>query len=190
MAMVRRATVAGVALAAVVSGWPSAAAAEPAPRPDRAALVDVVADRLATADVVAAVKWRSGAPVDDPVREAQVVDTAVTTGGRLGLDAARVTTVVRDQIEVGKAVQRTLIALWRTAPATAPTAPPDLTAVRPRITVLTDDLVTGLARDDAALRGPRCPADLAKAVIATTRRDHSDPLHAVALAAATRSLCR
>lgn len=180
---------AALVTSALVTSTPPAAAG---PRPDAllTTLTGVVADRLATADTVAAAKRRTGTPVDDPAREAQVIAAAVAGGRVVGLDPARVTTVVRDQIEVGKAVQRTLIVLWRTVPATAPTVPVDLALVRPRITALTGHLVTALARDDAVLRSPDCRADLTRAVAITTTTHRLDPLHAVALAAASRSLCR
>ena len=175
--------------AALVATAPSAAAT-PHRHVTLGALTEIVADRLATADTVAAAKWRTGTPVDDPAREAEVIAAAVAAGRTAGLDPARVTTVVRDQIEVGKAVQRTLLALWRTVPATAPTAPADLADVRPRITTLTGDLVSGLARDDATLWAPGCTAEVAAAVATTTATHRLDPLHAVALASASRSLCR
>lgn len=177
-------------VAALVATAPSAAAT-PHRHVPLGALTGIVADRLATADTVAAAKWRTGTPVDDPAREAQVVAAAVAAGRTAGLDPARVTSVVRDQIEVGKAVQRTLLVLWRTVPATDPTSPAaDLADVRPRITALTGDLVSGLARDDTALRAPGCLAEVAAAVATTTATHRLDPLHAVALASASRSLCR
>ncbi|MDI9929296.1 gamma subclass chorismate mutase AroQ [Rhodococcus sp. IEGM 1354] len=167
----------------------AATSAAETPAENLQSLTDVLADRLATADSVAAVKWKTGGPVSDPEREAQVIDAAQNAAIGLGLAPERAGTVVRDQIEVGKAIQSLRLAQWHADPADAPDAPADLAPIRERITALTSAVVTQLASNAQALRSPTCYTDLVQAVVATNTAHDSDIVHAAALVAASRSLC-
>jgi len=152
-------------------------------------LTDVLAERLATADTVAAVKWRTGSPVADPARETQVIAATQRAAIVLGITPERAGTFVRDQIDVGKVIQSIVLARWHADPATAPTAPEEIAPIRERITALTSAAITHLRANASALRAPTCPLDLTHAIIATNTRRHTDTVHAAALAAASRSLC-
>jgi chorismate mutase-like protein len=108
-------------------------------------IVEAVALRLTTADTVAASKWRSNAPIDDPAREERVLASVTAQALDEGLDAARVHQIFRDQIEANKDVQRALFAWWSVSPGSAPAIGPDLSQVRPVI----DRQNTRISRSDA-----------------------------------------
>jgi chorismate mutase-like protein len=76
-------------------------------------LVETSARRLAFAEQVALAKWDSGTPVEDAVREAQVIASATKAGESRGLDPAWVSNFFRAQIEANKLIQYSLSADWR-----------------------------------------------------------------------------
>lgn len=152
-------------------------------------LVDAAAQRLQTADPVAATKWLSGAPVTDPARVAQVLGSMARDAEAQGLPAEYARTVFGDQIDANEAIQYSRFSWWKLDPAAAPAAAPDLEASRARIDALNQQIVTGLAQQWQLLHSPECPVrlDAAKAAVAGARQ--LDPLHRQALDAATRSYC-
>src|SRR5262245_46947283 len=123
----RRALVAGAAATALLTGTGGAVAAPAAPSvtaqaaPPAAAhspygqlrpLAALSAERLAAGDLVAAAKWGTGAPIDDPVRERQVLDAVAAQARQLGADPAATVRIFRDQMEASKVLQRGLHRLW------------------------------------------------------------------------------
>lgn len=156
-------------------------------------LVELVADRLDTADAVAAAKWAaaggSDPVIDDPAREAEVYDAMARRGAAAGLPESWVRQVFFGQIEASKMVQRGLIARWRFDPAAAPVTPPDLAAVRPRIDRVNIEIVDQLARYRAELSGPDCAVRLAHSVFGLFGAGRGDALHRVVLVRATAALC-
>ncbi|MFC7648042.1 chorismate mutase [Streptosporangium lutulentum] len=83
--------------------------------------------RILLADKVAAAKFGTDQPIDDPARERQVLDQVTSLSDRMGLNPAAGLRFFRDQIEAGKVVQRGLYARWTTRPSCArpngPTSP-------------------------------------------------------------------
>ncbi|MFJ6390702.1 chorismate mutase [Streptomyces sp. NPDC091972] len=70
---------------------PGSAAAAPTPTAGRTALypvADLAAERLTTADLVAAAKWGTDSPIDDPTREQQVLDDVAARAELLGADTS------------------------------------------------------------------------------------------------------
>ena len=61
-------------------------------------LVDTAAQRLATADPVAAFKWIDGGPITDTTRANQVLDNVGADATAHGVDPAYVRTIFTDQI--------------------------------------------------------------------------------------------
>ncbi|RJO77045.1 gamma subclass chorismate mutase AroQ [Nocardia panacis] len=188
------ASVAAALLASVVGsaavGSAGLARAEASGSLDR--LVGLVADRLDTADSVAAAKWASAgadAAVDDPAREAQVYAAMTRLGAASDLPENWVGQVFFGQIEASKTVQRGLLLRWRFDPARAPAAPPDLSAVRPRIDGLNAEIVAELAAHRAELAAPDCAQRLARSVFEAFASRPGDALHRVALVRATVVLC-
>ena len=124
-------------------------------------LTDLFAERLLVADKVAAAKYGTATPIDDPVREKAILDDVAARAVPLGLDPDAVTAVFRDQIEANKLVQRGLYARWDAHPQERPTERPDLVKeVRPVLDRITTRLLTALQETElAAGRGVvRAPA--------------------------------
>ncbi|MGK3942790.1 chorismate mutase [Streptomyces canus] len=180
----------GPAVAVPVSGTP---AAPRAAAPDLSVLhpvVELASARLATADLVAAAKWGTDSPIDDPAREQQVLDNVAAQAQQLGADPDEIRVVFRDQIEANKMVQRGLFQRWTDHPDQAPTTRPDLSVVRQEINRITGALVQALA-DSSAARGTfACRPELALAAFQVHHEDHLDTLHTRALVRALPSVCR
>lgn len=175
----------------VVLGGSIPAAAQPADPPNRAVdvLIELTRARLATADDVAAAKWGTPTPIDDPAREAHVYRQMAALGAAHGVSADRITSVFVGQIEASKLIQHGLHAQWRVVPTSAPTTRPDLTAVRPVIDGLGVAIVNQLATHRTLLHGKACGAAVADGAIQVIRRTHADPLHGAALLRAVAPLC-
>jgi len=72
----------------------------------------ISARRLAIAEQVALAKWASDATVEDRPREADVVVSPVKVGKSRSLDRTFVANFFKDQIEVNKVIQYSLLAAW------------------------------------------------------------------------------
>ncbi|MET7801958.1 chorismate mutase [Streptomyces decoyicus] len=152
-------------------------------------LTELSAQRLATGDLVAAAKWGTGGPIDDPAREREVLDAVAEQARRLGADPAATVRIFRDQIEASKVVQRGLHRRWHADPAQAPTARPDLNEVRKEINRINGELVRAIARSPHARSAPYCAPLLTVAAAHVRQERHLDGLHTVALARSLRSVC-
>ncbi|MCP9210596.1 chorismate mutase [Streptomyces cucumeris] len=196
----RRALIAAVTtalLATGVTGATGAVAAPAATARDRTAaapsrllpLVERSAERLLTADEVAAAKWGTDSPVDDPARERQVLEDVARQATELGGDPAATVRIFRDQIEANKVVQRALLRRWDADPSRAPAERPDLSRVRREINRINGELVRAIADSAAARTAPSCAGRLAAGALATVREKRLDVLHTAALARALPSVC-
>jgi chorismate mutase len=157
-----------------------------------ARLVDLAAQRLTTADTVAAAKWASGGSISDPAREKVVLDAASAGSAQRGLDvhdSAEVAQVFRDQIEANKAVQYGLFSDWSADPVHVPAEAPDLAQVRPVLDGITGQLLDALAAFRAVRSDPGCPATLRGVAEGVEHNRRLDDLHRRGLARAVRSLC-
>ncbi|MEU6125165.1 chorismate mutase [Streptomyces sp. NPDC047123] len=152
-------------------------------------LAELSAQRLATADLVAAAKYGTGSPVDDPAREQQVLDTVAAQATEAGADPEVTVRIFRDQIEANKVVQRGLFRHWDADPSQAPTERPDLAEVRAEINRVNAELVRGIAASTGARTAPYCGLMLAAAADGVRRADRLDALHTVALGRSLRSVC-
>lgn len=138
------------------------------------------------ADKVAAAKFGTPSPIDDPVREQQILDSVAG----LGPDSSVAVRFFRDQIEANKVVQRGLYARWTEHPGTRPPGRPDLgTEVRPVIDRLNAGLLTELASTRDARARRSCDARLAVTVRLVATRRGLDRLHSGALSESVRSAC-
>nr|WP_090342937.1 chorismate mutase [Mycolicibacterium malmesburyense]CRL73602.1 chorismate mutase [Mycolicibacterium malmesburyense] len=153
-------------------------------------LVDTAAQRLATADPVAAAKWINGGPITDTQRAGAVLDAAAADASAHGIDQAYVRAIFADQIDATEGVQYTRFGQWKFDPATAPTAAPDLSQSRSQIDGFNKIMVDEIARQWNSLHSSTCTVDLGTAVDAVANERQLDPLYRTALAAATRSYCR
>lgn len=144
------------------------------------ALVRLAAQRLLLADKVAAAKFGTDIPIEDPVREAQLLETVQRLSLKAGLDPEVCVRFFADQIEANKIVQCKLHELWRTRPELRPRRRPDLgREVRPRLDELTHEMVAELARAATAGPGSPDPHSLEQTL---------DSLHVEALKVAMRSV--
>ncbi|WP_037316807.1 chorismate mutase [Amycolatopsis orientalis] len=153
-------------------------------------LTDLSAQRVEIADKVAAAKFGTPSPIDDPAREQQILDSVAAKAPGLGLDAGDAVRFFRDQIEANKLVQRGLYARWTEDPGSRPPERPDLaTEVRPVIDRLNAGLLTELAQTRDARARRSCEARLGVTVRLVDARRELDRLHSAALGDAVRSAC-
>ncbi|MGW1954923.1 chorismate mutase [Streptomyces sp. NPDC001920] len=184
--------------AAVVclAGAAPAAAHHPAPAraasvaPGLAPLTDLFTERLLLADKVAAAKYGTDKPIDDPVREQQILADAGARATGLGLDAGEVRSVFRDQIEANKLVQRALYARWDAHPGERPTERPDLVKeVRPELDRITTELLGALVRTQRLRAAPSCGPLLGVAAARSAYGRGLDVPHVAGLVRALPSVC-
>ena len=118
------------------AGGPARAAAATGTIADRIsldALVVVAARRLVLGVDVAAAKFLSGQPIDDHVREREILESMASGLKRAGPRHAPGMEFVRDQIEANKVVQRGLHRHWADHPEEFAAMRRDLTAeLRPQ----------------------------------------------------------
>jgi chorismate mutase len=152
-------------------------------------LVDTAAQRLATADPVAATKWINGGPITDSQRADQVLDAVGADASAHGVDAGYVRTIFTDQIAATEGVEYTLFGQWKFAPTTAPTTAPDLANSRAAIDGFNKTMVDEIALQWNSLHSPGCSAELQDATDTVATARGLDPLYRQALSSATKSYC-
>jgi len=155
-------------------------------------LVETSAQRLAIAEQVALAKWDSGAPVEDPSREAQVIATATKAGEEKGLDGDAVSKFFRAQIEANKLVQYSLLAEWRRA-GNAPSHKPVNLAntIRPELDRIETQLIEELTKTKMIRASSSCGTETAKEVgkYVSAHKDAFTQLEAIALDRAMAGAC-
>lgn len=155
-----------------------------------APLTDLFAERLLVADKVAAAKYGTDKPIDDPVREQQILADVSARAVGLGLDPEAVAAVFRDQIEANKVVQRGLYARWDAHPELRPTERPDLVKeIRPILDRITTELLDALKETERVRAGHGCEPQLALAAARSAYERHLDVLHLAGLGRAVPSVC-
>ncbi|KUO02482.1 chorismate mutase [Streptomyces caeruleatus] len=153
-------------------------------------LTDLFAERLLIADKVAAAKYGTDKPIDDPVREQQILDDVAARATGLGLDPDAVQAVFRDQIEANKLVQRGLYARWDAHPAERPAERPDLVKeVRPVLDRITTELLDTLKETQRLRTSPSCGPLLYVAAAWSAYGHELDVLHLKGLQRAVPSVC-
>lgn len=175
--------------AATAATWPAAVADRPTAAGPLGPLTDLVIQRLQVSDQVAAAKFGTGQPIDDPVREQQELAQVRQDAMTLGIDPDATVRFFQDQIAASKVVQRGLFALWTAHPNLAPTSRPDLTVIRAELDRLTTELLSQLVDVKNLQDGHGCRFALAEARITGEIVDHLDRLHRRALAVALESVC-
>jgi chorismate mutase len=175
------------AVAVLVSGATVSRADAPGPL---VALVDAAAQRLQTADAVAAAKWTAGGAIEDPARERQVLDAVTATARERGADPGYVERIFRDQIDATVAVEYALFSDWKFEPAGAPVTAPNLADSRVAIDGFNQTMVNEIVVQSDSLRSPSCADDLRAARDAVVAARGLDDLYQRGLASATRSYCR
>ncbi|MCX2929588.1 chorismate mutase [Mycobacterium sp. CVI_P3] len=180
-----RGTVAMMAVLAVATATPAQAdSSEPL-----FDLVDAAAQRLQTADAVAANKWLTGGPITDPARVEQVLAAVSSDAESRGLATDYATTAFTNQINATEAIEYSRFAGWKFDPAGAPSSAPDLSASRSVIDGLNHQMVEQMAAQWALLNSPGCRSALDAAKNAVADQRQFDDLYRTALDVATRSYC-
>ena len=154
-----------------------------------AALVDAAAQRLQTADPVAATKWINGGSIEDPPRVAQVLTAVASDAAGRGVDSGYVRRIFTDQIDATTGIEYIRFGQWKLDPASAPGAAPDLTASRDAIDRLNTDMVEQIALQWPVLHSPDCRRTLDEAGAAVAEARMLDPLYQQALDFSTHSYC-
>lgn len=153
-------------------------------------LTDLAAQRVQIADKVAAAKFGTSSPIDDPVREQQIYDSVSAQAPALGLDPADAVRFFKAQVEANKVVQRGLYARWTAHPGEAPMTRPDLaTEVRPEIDRLNSSLLAELAETRSLRSSISCGWQQPVAARLVDIVRELDTLHARALDAAVAVTC-
>lgn len=187
-------TTTAVATVLLVGAGTGTARAVPAGRPgpytSLSPIAELSARRLATADLVAAAKWGTGSPVDDPVRERQVLDAVARKARELGAEQAATVRIFRDQIEAHKDVQRALHRRWDAYPSEAPSVRPDLAEVRTEINRVNGALVRVIARSARDRGAPYCGAVLLASAVRVGGQLRLEAAHMTALNRSLGSVCR
>ncbi|PZG16923.1 chorismate mutase AroQ, gamma subclass [Nonomuraea aridisoli] len=154
-------------------------------------LTDVVIERIRVSDDVAASKFGTDSPIEDPVREEQVLQQVRRQADAAGVDPDAAVAFFRDQITASKVVQKGLFARWTAHPEEAPTTRPDLGQIREQLDQLTTDLLQELKNTEELRDKPvACTVQLALATGSGAVRERLDTLHRQALRVATQSVCR
>ena len=120
---------------------------------DVEALRSLLIERLALMEQVTAYKWENDQPIDDPVREANVLKAALARAQAAGLDPAVARRFIVAQMEAAKTVQRHYFALWQGEAVERSEGAADLvTELRPRIGDLSADLIAAVAHSREQLK--------------------------------------
>ena len=194
------AAVAAVTVITATLGAALPAQARPTEAPDRTPtttrlatglypIVDLSAPRVLVGDLVAASKYGTDQPIDDPAREKVVLEDAADLARQHGADPAEVVAIFEDQIEASKVVQRGLFRDWDAHPDQAPTERPDLDEVREEINRLNLGIVTSVAAADTERDSLLCGVGLLLADLRVTHERDLDALHARALTRSVDSVC-
>jgi chorismate mutase len=153
-------------------------------------LLDMTVARLHIARQVALSKWDSQKPVEDLLREAQVIKAAAEEARAFGVSTKFATDFFTDQIEANKLVQYGLLAKWHRVGHAPDEKRVDLAKdIRPELDGLQQGFIKTLA-DTTALRAqPNCNAQLARATqdYVTSRKLNS--LYAIAMDRALARVC-
>lgn len=108
-------------------------------------LLTLIDERLAIAPEVAKAKWNSGAPINAPEREAQILERVVAEAASAGVDEALAQTFFQHQFEASKQVQQRLHEQWQQAQHPPFDDAPDLANdIRPKLDELTPQLIGAL----------------------------------------------
>jgi chorismate mutase len=152
-------------------------------------LVDAAAQRLQTAEPVAAFKWNSHGAIEDPGRVQDELAKLSTDAAGERIDPTYVTRVFADQINATEGIEYSRFADWKLNPSSAPAGSPDLSASRSTIDGLNQTMLTQIVAHWDLLHSPACAPQLDAARTAVIRAHQLESLYQHALSLATQSYC-
>ena len=153
-------------------------------------VVSLASSRLALARSVAQWKWHNKQPIDDPQREAILLDGLMKLAPNFGMDPAFAEAFFRDQFAASKEVQNALFAQWRQGnPPPAPD-PSSFESARGEIYRISQAMLTALVRVEPIRSRSDCPILLSQAVSKwTTQLTTLDAVEKSALPTALGHVC-
>jgi chorismate mutase-like protein len=114
--------------------------------PSSRRFITIITRRLALMPAVARWKWEHGMPIEDPVREVELIAAFRQKAESRGIDPEFAEQVIVAQIDAAKLIQRECFRRWETSPPEHGSIVLDLAnELRPRLDRLTDDLLDVLA---------------------------------------------
>ncbi|MCS3530602.1 gamma subclass chorismate mutase AroQ [Chryseobacterium sp. JUb7] len=114
---------------------------------DTGILLKLIDKRLQVAPLVAKSKWNTKVPIDDPIREKNILDSVEVKAGKLGVDKKFARNFFQAQFTAGKIVQKQLLEQWENQNQMPFNPVPDLgTQVRPVLDSLTPLLLIELEK--------------------------------------------
>ncbi|KAF3999427.1 gamma subclass chorismate mutase AroQ [Glaciimonas immobilis] len=138
-------------------------------------LLNLMDQRLNVAQRVAKSKWNSGASVNDPKRELQILDSVAAQADALGgLNPALVRHFFQDQFDAGKIIQNDLLSEWRKSIPTEykfDDAPDLARDIRPILDKLTPALIAALRDVQPILADPGVHGYVSQTAITLIRGD-------------------
>lgn len=154
-------------------------------------LTELAIRRLLVSDQVAAAKFGTGQPVDDPAREQRELNQVRQDATTRGIDPDAAMAFFQDQIIASKVVQKGLFQRWTAHPEQAPTTRPDLGQIRHQL----DEITTGIMQQlmaTKAVRQASPPRQVRQpeALVSEAALNHLDDLHQRALSVALQSVWR
>ncbi|MCW5299253.1 gamma subclass chorismate mutase AroQ [Herbaspirillum lusitanum] len=146
-------------------------------------LLTLIDQRLDVAVKVAQTKWNSGAPINDPARERQILDDL--TASLKTADTQEKSFMRRffqAQFDAGKIIQAALHAQWRQEAHARFASPPDLARdIRPELDRLTPLLIDALGQVRPLLQQPDAKTYLRQRADVLVRGDSNGVVRAEAL---------
>ena len=113
---------------------------------DGGSVIELIEGRLLLMKSIAAHKWRNDLPIEDPGREAEVLDSSVRGGLTHGLTRPSATDFFQAQINAAREVQQYWFDRWRQG-AEVPDDVPDLESeLRPRLNALGELILAAASR--------------------------------------------
>lgn len=110
-------------------------------------LLELIQQRLLIAPDVAQAKWNSGASIDDPKREALILEQVSSAAVKQGISPELAQHFFSAQFEASKRIQLALHQTWRDQHAPPFEHAPDLARdVRPKLDALTSKMLETLAK--------------------------------------------
>lgn len=178
------------AVVAVAVGGAGEASAAPSVGP-LGPLTDLAVRRILLGDKVAAAKFGTSQPIDDPAREQQVLEQVAAQSTALGLPPETSVRFFRAQIEANKVVQRGLFRYWTKHPDKQPSTRPDLAKeVRPQLDQITAEILRQLQATLAIRRpGVECAVWRLSAELTADMVNRLDRLHREAVTVSLRPVC-
>lgn len=152
-------------------------------------LINLLAQRLKTADAVSTAKYGTPSPVDDPAREKTELDSAAAMATQRGLDPNTTRKIFSDQIQANKVVQYGLYSRWTARPNEVPETKADLSELRTRLDTITDELIRDLVATKTIRSSSACRARLRSTQRSVSSANHFDALHVEAFNRALISVC-